>query len=408
MNTKRFLYGFSIFMILIGFTYEPSLTIFIHLSNIIAGKDGLITDYFIKGSVGSAFLNAGLIGLITTSLLSKAQSSFMGIDFASVFLAIGFALFGKNIFNVWPIFLGGFIYTKVNHLDFKNTWPITFFATSLAPLISEIIFVFNIPLISRIILALLLGILTGYTVHLLAPQTKLIHKGYNLYNIGLAIGIIGTIIVSTLRLFNADINPHLVWDESLHLKLYIIFGIFAVVCILYSYIKDKSFKHYKELLKTSGRNSDYIVSFSLNTVFMNIGFNILLTLLFMFILKIPLNGPMLGGLLTVIGFSSSGKHIKNLYPIYLTILLGQALSLWDTSNPSIALTAIFLTGLAPVVGTFGIIPGMIFTLVNLSVAKNTGALHGGLNLYNTGFSIGTTALFMIPFYENIFKDKIKS
>jgi hypothetical protein len=71
------------------------------------------------------------------------------------------------------------------------------------------------------------------------------------------------------------------------------------------------------------------------------------------------------------------------------------------------LMMLFLTGLAPIAKEFGFIPAVIAAFINASVTQNTGNLHGGLVLYNTGFSIGVTCAFIIPIYETIFAHKIK-
>ena len=49
---------------------------------------------------------------------------------------------------------------------------------------------------------------------------------------------------------------------------------------------------------------------------------------------------------------------------------------------------------------FGVLAGFI----NSSVVLNSGILHGGMNLYNTGFSAGIVAAVLVPLL-NAFKKK---
>lgn len=88
MKTRRFLYVFSLLLIIIEVALEPSLSLFTHLIDIIIGKDGLITDYFIKGSQGADLFNAGLVGIITTTLLRFTNAEYDGNDTAAIIFMI--------------------------------------------------------------------------------------------------------------------------------------------------------------------------------------------------------------------------------------------------------------------------------------------------------------------------------
>ena len=53
-------------------------------------------------------------------------------------------------------------------------------------------------------------------------------------------------------------------------------------------------------------------------------------------------------------------------------------------------------GLAPFAGRFGWKAGILAAFVHMSVVLNVGGLHGGLNLYNNGFSAGIVAMILLP------------
>jgi hypothetical protein len=108
------------------------------------------------------------------------------------------------------------------------------------------------------------------------------------------------------------------------------------------------------------------------------------------------NGPIIGGLITLSGFSAFGKHFKNSLPILLGVYLSTLAKPWNASDPSMLLTALFGTNLAPIAGSYGIFWGIITGFIHSSVVPYVGAGHGGLNLYNNGFAAGIVAAIMLP------------
>ena len=92
-------------------------------------------------------------------------------------------------------------------------------------------------------------------------------------------------------------------------------------------------------------------------------------------------------------------------PIFVGVYLGSVTKVWSIQDPSIVLSALFGTGLAPLAGSFGFLAGAVASYLNSSVVLNTGFLHGGLNLYNTGFAIGIVCALIVPLYEAISRKK---
>jgi hypothetical protein len=73
-----------------------------------------------------------------------------------------------------------------------------------------------------------------------------------------------------------------------------------------------------------------------------------------------------------------------------TLVFGKSL---DAPGPLLA--ALFGTTLAPLAGEFGPIAGVLAGFLHLAVVDRSAAWHGGMNLYNNGFSGGLVAtLFM--------------
>ena len=62
--------------------------------------------------------------------------------------------------------------------------------------------------------------------------------------------------------------------------------------------------------------------FGAGPVLVNMGVNGLLGMLYIFLNCGDLNGPTLGGIFTIIGFSAMGKHAFNIVPVMIGVALG--------------------------------------------------------------------------------------
>ena len=122
---------------------------------------------------------------------------------------------------------------------------------------------------------------------------------------------------------------------------------------------------------------------------------------YVIIMKQPLNGPVLGGIFTIFGFGIFGKHLKNVFPILVGTLIAYFLNIYDPKCISATVTILFATNLAPVAGEYGFIAGIFAGFCHVSIVSSVGLLHGGLNLYNNGFSGGFVAATLVPIFESI-------
>ena len=129
---------------------------------------------------------------------------------------------------------------------------------------------------------------------------------------------------------------------------------------------------------------------------------------FLLFVGADLNGPTIGGILTIVGFAAFGKTVRNVSHVFLAALIGSALGMWDLTRPIIILGALFGTGIAPIGGQFGLGWGVIATMIHISIVQNLGPLHGGLNLYNNGFSGGFVAILLVPVIEALRGGKLNA
>jgi hypothetical protein len=142
--------------------------------------------------------------------------------------------------------------------------------------------------------------------------------------------------------------------------------------------------------------TDFVQIEGVSVTLINIGITGFMSLAYILLIGGDLNGPTIGGILTIAGFSAFGKHPKNISPIFLGVFLGSLTKIFSITDPSIQLAALFGTALAPIAGEYGWKWGVIAAFIHSSVVLNVGYLHGGLNLYNNGFSAGLVAAIMIP------------
>ena len=107
----------------------------------------------------------------------------------------------------------------------------------------------------------------------------------------------------------------------------------------------------------------------------------------------------MAGIFTVVGFAAFGKHPKNCAPIALGVIIAAFLIGNDLSSTGMIITVLFSTTIAPIAGTYGIFIGILAGALHLAIVTNIGIVHGGVNLYNNGFSGGLVAGFLVPIIE---------
>lgn len=412
-NQKKYLLFalIPLYFMVAGLFLQPWDTILPGFIQILKEPDFLITDYFVIGGIASTFFNAGILTLLQLLILYKMKMPFDGHTITSICLLFGFSLFGKNVFNIWTILFGVYLYAKFHGTSMKNYIYVGLYGTSLSPIITELIQTQGIPFTYRLPLALFTGILIGFVLPPLSTFTHFSHKGYSLYNVGFAAGIIATVIISVMKSFSMDIKARLIWDQSHDTIFFILLIVFFLLILIFSLWKNKSLvtTQYKQLIHIKNVTKiDFTEHFSIYTVLFNMAINGLFATLFVYLIQGNLNGPTIGGIFTIVGFSSTGKHIRNISPIMLGVFIAGLTKHWNIQDPSALLALLFSTTLAPISSEFGILAGIIAGFLHSSVALNVGIVYSGMNLYNNGFAGGLVAIFLVPVMESIRSRKAKA
>ncbi len=396
----------------------------------------LITDYIALGGLSSAFLNAGACGLSCALFMIFLKGESRANTLAGYFLVVGHCFYGLNFLNMWPCFLAPFLYLRLKKLSFKKNLHICMFATAFSPFISEFLFrylhndafIYGQPYVRPIgvVLAVLFSLMIGFLVPALLPGSSTWHKGYNLYNGGLAFGLFGFFLYSLMystmgveppeRISRLNLAYHmsgLSYEEFATVFYIIVF----LTCLICGYVLNgRSFKGYGDLTKDTGLASDFAEKYTMPVCLINMGVHGLLILLYMNIHILlfegaGFTGPTIGVILAAMTFTAMGQHPKNVWPILLgyqvlffTVMLlckidGRDIH-WTLASQGFINSAAFATGLCPIAGRYGVRAGILAGAMCAALCSTTSAVHGGLVLYNGGFTTGITAMLLLPILEH--------
>lgn len=378
--------------------------------SILFSSSVLLSDYITIGGLGPTLFNVGSLMFLSYLIIRALKLEINGPLFAGVFTIGGFAFFGKNLLNVSLIYIGVFLYAYLKKKDIRDLLIIFLFATGISPISSVMMFGFGLPYIIGIPIGIFLGVTSGFLLVELSFHVHTFHKGYNLYNVGFACGILAIFFTSIFTLFGLESLRNTVFSSEAH---WILFSIFLVLCLFYlvsGFIQNNfSFSGIKQLSEKNQENTVcYKENYSLAIAKINVGLNGLIVLFILLAFEITFSGPVMGGLFTILGFSAYGKHIRNTWPPMIGVLV--TITLFNVElEVSIILAVLFSTALAPLAGAHGIIIGLISGIIHLPILLSFKDIHGGLLLYTNGFAAAFTAVIVDTFIRsfNIKKRQLK-
>ncbi len=384
--------------VLFGLTLQSPAALLGGLADIVTTRDALLTDYFGVGGIGGGCVNAGLLTLAAALVYHWTGARLTGASVAALFLVLGFGLFGKNLVNVWAIVLGVYLYARFRREPFASHVNTAFFGAALAPVFSEILFSTSIPFALSVPLALATSLLIGFILAPAAAHLFKAHMGFSLYNMGFTAGIVGTLIVALYKSYGFVPDPVFVWTTGHNLLLGSFLTVVFASMLGVGYFLDRgALEGVRQIMRAPGQApSDFIALAGFGPTLANMGLTGFVGMIYVLAIGGSLNGPVIGAILTIVGFSAYGKHPRNIAPIMLGVFMGSLLKPWGAADPSATLAALFGTTLAPIAGRFGWGWGLVAGFVHSSAAMSVGPLHAGLNLYNNGFAAGIVASVLVP------------
>ena len=400
----------------------------------------LVTDYFMLGSMPATFLNAGLCGLTMACFMFFLPGPSHVNTLAGYFLVIAHCFYGLNFLNMWPCFLAPFLYLRLKRLDYNENLHVCMFATCFSPFISELLFRYTLGeafvtgevhlTVRGILLAAFFALLIAFVAPAVLPGVKAWHKGYNLYNGGLAYGMFGFLLYSFLyktmgmEAPAVPVRHNTVYNSfgnSYQLFGNIFFLVLFLVCLFAGwFFNGRSLRGIGHLFRDTGYQSNFAQKYGMPLCLINIGFYGMLFLGYINIVVFltegaGFTGPTFGVIFAALTFTAMGQHVRNVWPIFLgypLLSLFAALfnrliggdAVWTISTQAYINSVAFATGLCPIVGRYGTGAGIAAGMLCAALCTSTGALHGGLMLYNGGFTAGITALILIPILEHYVKN----
>lgn len=396
----------ALIMIILAFIFNTPKEIFVGYKNILLSSSILTTDYIAIGTLGGALVNAASILILNLVILRLLNLRMSGLIYAALYMILGFSFFGKNILNSLPIYIGIYLYAFLNKIPVKNLVISLLFSSGISPLVSYLIFGFDLAYYISIPLGIGAGIVAGLMVPAISSHTIKFHQGYNLFNVGFSLGIISLAFNGVLRAFNLRASEISILSNDHNLFLYLFVAILALVLLIAGIILNpKSFKMIPDLYKRSGRLvCDYIRDYGVSIVMINqaslLTFEIIICLIF----KIELNGAIFGTILAVSGFAGAGLHLKNTSFVMLGAILMCLVTKTNITSTSIIIGILFSAGVAPIAGRYGIVAGIIAGMLHIAILPLCRSFQGGYDLYNNGFCAGFVACILIAIIEAFKKE----
>lgn len=411
-------------------------TIFKDFLRILISPGPAITDYFGLGSMPATFLNAGLCGLVMALIMFFLPGPSHVNTLSGFFLVISHCFYGLNFLNMWPCFLAPILYIKLKRLDLNQNLHVCMFSTCFSPFISELLFRYTqgasfvqgrATLTARgVLLAFTFTLIIAFVAPAVLPGVKAWHKGYNLYNGGLAYGMFAFLLYSFMyrtmgfeapTVLSIDNPVYDSFGRSYRLFSNVFFLLVFIACLAAGwFLNGKSYLGISHLFADTGYQSNFAQKYGMPLCLINIGFYGTIFLLYINLAilltdGVGFTGPTCGVILAALTFTAMGQHVRNVWPMFigypllflLTMLINRLIgggASWTISTQGYINSVAFSTGLCPIVGRYGNIAGIAAGMLCAALCTSTSALHGGLMLYNGGFTAGITALILLPILEH--------
>ena len=412
-----------------------------NLWHILSSPCKLVTDYFALGGLGSTLFNTAVCGLLANLIIYIANVHTNATTLAGYMLIVAHGFYGLNFLNMWPPFIGVLLYCVIMKKKISENIHIAFFATALAPFVSEVLFRYSVgkfdPTVAQInwvgiTIAIICGIAVGFIVLPLLPGTTAMHRGHNLYKAGLAIGMLGIFVYAfmynTLGISAPTVPPinnpeYYALPYAYRGFMNILFSVLFGLTFLVGFFMNRfRIRDYGKLLKCTGYGTDFADKFGMPLCMINIavyGMLIIAYLNIVFILPdifpqlpagVGFTGPTVGIVFAALTFACDGQHPRNVFPIVIGYVLLFAVVVlicliagldipWTLSTQAYINGLAFATGLCPIAGKYGIRYGIIAGFLSATICTVTDEMHGGFVLYNGGFTAGLSALILIALLD---------
>jgi len=402
---------------------------------ILTGTCKISTNYFALGGYAATFLNMGLVGAVCTALCFLPGAKPNQVTTLGVLLTVGFASWGINPLNIIPTMLGVCLYCLVKKEKLGAMANAMMYSTGIAPIISELMFRYpNVEYVGfnglGLVLALVVGVIIGFSMPAGLGHAPNIHKGYDHYSAAVPIGITAFLLRATLY------NVMLGWKlgdlgqlstmGALDVASWPLTNIFCFVvfglCIVFALMMGCTPADYLKLMKDSGHGVCFSSKYGTAPFLMNMGvFGLMIVAYFNLAGAIDgtnvWTGMTFGIVFCMLATCNSGSHPGNVWPIMagymiasflfgwiFTLLGGETYSL-TIGSQSILIGLCYANGMSPISGKYGAGCGILAAILHYLLVTAVPDMHGGFCLYNGGLTAALICLLLVPQLEKFCKVK---
>ena len=381
------------------------------------------TNFFSLGGYAATFLNMGLVGLICTALYRLPGEKANHAATLVTILTTGFGSWGIHIVNMWPTILGVVLHCLVKKEKLGTHSNAMLFSTGLAPFLSELMVRYPNPEVvgftpAGLLAALVVGLFAGFFLPAGLDNSPRIHKGFALYSAALPVGMTAFLLYAMLYKAPGVAVPAAV--SELHVADPVIVNGFCLILfsslILVSILMGTTWRDYWRLLTDPEQIVNFSAAYGNGPMLMNVGAFGLYILLYYNIIGAEFNGVTFGVIFCMLSTCNSGSHPGNIWPI--TLGYSMASQLFQRIAPlvggdyvqylnsqAIVVGLCYANGLSPISDKYGWFYGFLAAMAHFCMVTTVPQLHGGMCLYNGGFTAALVCLLMIPALERHFRTK---
>ena len=416
---------FSLSFIVAAFLMPDRANMLTGLIRIIGSPTKASTNFFSLGGYAATFLNMGLVGLICTAFYQLPGERPNHAATLVTILTTGFGSWGIHIVNMWPTMLGVMLHCLLKRERLGSYSNAILFSTGLAPFISELMVRYPNPHVvgftpGGVALALFVGILVGFFLPEGLDNSPKVHKGFDLYSAALPVGMIAFLMQSFLykamgvEIPEAVSELHVADPYIVNSFCLVLFGSFVIAALL----MGCSWRDYWKLLRDPEQIVNFSATYGNSVMLMNVGLYGMYILLYYNVIGAEFNGVTFGVIFCMLSTCNAGSHPGNIWPItlgysmasqlfqHLAPLTGGDFSQYLHSQ-SIIVGLCYANGLSPIADRYGWFYGMVAAMLHFCMVTTVPQLHGGMCLYNGGFTAALVCMLMVPSLERHFRPKLE-
>ena len=418
-----FFTAFSLSFLIAAFCMPDRAQMLPGLWRIVSSPTLASTNFFSLGGYAATFLNMGLVGLICTAFYRLPGEKANHAATLVTILTTGFGAWGIHILNMWPTMLGVALHCVLRKEKIGSHTNAMLFSTGLAPFISELMIRYpNAEVVgftpAGVAAALVVGIFAAFFLPAGLDNSPRIHKGFAIYSAALPVGMTAFFLYAILYKAPGVAVPASV--SQLHVADPMIVNGFCIILfsalILVSLLMGTTWRDYWRLLTDPEQVVNFSATYGNGPMLMNVGAFGLYILLYYNIIGAEFNGVTFGVIFCMLSTCNSGSHPGNIWPItfgysmasqffqrFAPLVGGDYIQYLHTQPIVVGLC--YANGLSPIADKYGWFYGFLAAMAHFCMVTTVPQLHGGICLYNGGFTAALVCLLMVPALERYFHTK---